>query len=401
VERRLFRDQAILHGPFGYTTVTAGYESADAAAAALAAVTADPPADPFELPRVGQESAAFQMLDPGDSMAHATAVVWRRDRWLLAVGMVGFDPVTMPEDLVRLAQVVDERSADAGDMPLEQPAQGAPTLRFDDLWSLRPAPLALARTSVAGSSADRFANLKLATKQINNVVVQSGEEFSLNQTVGPTTEERGFKMGYAIIGTDTVPDVGGGICQVATTLFQSVFAAGLEITERNAHAYWIPRYRIKGLDATVYDPYLDFKFRNDLTQPVLLQGFADGENVVFAVFSEAPPRQVEISEPEITNVVPIDPDLVKQYSTKLAPGEQVTVEHAHEGFDVAVTRVVREGDKELHHDEVVSTYRPARNVLLIGGVDPASAAPPEHEPTFQPHPSSPPDDPDDGRPVPH
>src|SRR5581483_6930146 len=160
VERRLFRNQAILHGPFGYSTLVAGYGSPDDASQALADLTAGANADRLDLPQVGDESVALQMLDLGDTMAHATLIVWRRDRWLLSAGECGFDPFSSTDALVRLAQVLDERSADAGSLPLEQPAQGAPTLAFDDLWSLRPTPIGLSRTSVAGSTADRFTNLK-------------------------------------------------------------------------------------------------------------------------------------------------------------------------------------------------------------------------------------------------
>ena len=79
----------------------------------------------------------------------------------------------------------------------------------------------------------------------------------------------------------------------------------------------------------------------------LVQGFADADNVVFALFSEAPPRQVEIGEPEVSGVVPADSELVKQYSTKLANGDEVYVEHVQDGFHASVTRTVSCGHTAL------------------------------------------------------
>ena len=381
VERLVFSNQKILHGPFAFTTLAAGFDSVEEATTAFAQMAAVD-AEVFEFPTIGDESIALRQIDPGDSMAHATFVVWRREQFVLAVGAAGFDPFLSDAQLTELIYSVDERAATA-DTPPDAAALEVPALGFGDLWALRPIPIGVARTSVAGSSNDRMQNLMVATAALNNAVLQPGQELSLNDTVGPTTEERGFRMGYAIIGSDTVPDVGGGICQVSTTLFQAAFAAGLEITERNPHAYWIPRYRITGLDATVYAPSLDFRFRNDMSEPVLVQGWPSGGELVFAIFSEAPPRRVEIAEPEVYNVIPADTEIQKRYSTRLANGEQVQVETAHNGFSVDVTRDVYEGDALVHHDVITSYYRPAANVILIGGVEPPSADV-EEQPEFRP-----------------
>ena len=114
-------------------------------------------------------------------------------------------------------------------------------------------------TSFAGSVPEKAANIRLAAQRLNGVVVPPGGMFSFNDEVGPTTLEAGFQWGFGLVtgaqgGAHTVPSVAGGICQVATTLFQAVFWGGYQLEERTWHLYWIPAYTsrdIVGLDATV------------------------------------------------------------------------------------------------------------------------------------------------------
>ena len=131
-------------------------------------------------------------------------------------------------------------------------------------------------------------NVELAAQRINGVVIGPGDTFSFNDEVGEVSYRSGYKKGYGISqdGDDvvTIPSEGGGICQVATTLFQSVFWAGYPIVERNWHLYWIPRYGqrprgLKGLDATIDQVYdqdgkllyaVDLRWRNNTEAPVLI-----------------------------------------------------------------------------------------------------------------------------------
>src|SRR6476620_11561652 len=106
---------------------------------------------------------------------------------------------------------------------------------------------------------EKAANIRLAAQRLNGVVVPPGGMFSFNDEVGPTTLESGFQWGFGLVtgaqgGAHTVPSVAGGICQVATTLFQSVFWGGYQLEERFWHLYWIPAYTsrdVVGIDATV------------------------------------------------------------------------------------------------------------------------------------------------------
>ena len=231
------------------------------------------------------------------------------------------------------------------------------------------------RTSYAGSIPPRKHNVELATKRLNGVTVPPGGVFSFNQALGPSTLAAGFQVGYGItLANDrpqTVPSVAGGICQVATTLFQAAYWAGLEIVERNYHLYWIPRYGqppsgVTGLDATVDDPYADLKFRNTTGNWIRIESWADGANVGFTIYGIDPGWKVETEGPIITNRVPASPVYVREQTLTLPPGEEAEVEHAEDGFEVTLARRVYRDGELIDNYRFTSRYRPARNVVLVG-----------------------------------
>ncbi|MBI2849306.1 MAG: VanW family protein [Chloroflexi bacterium] len=222
-------------------------------------------------------------------------------------------------------------------------------------------------TSYAGSTPERAYNVRLGATKIHGVVIPPGDVFSFNDTVGEISEATGYQMGFAIIEKETVPDAGGGICQVSTTLFQPAFWAGLPIVERFYHAYRIKRYEPPaGLDSTIYPPNVDLKFRNDTNAYLLIQAWTDDSRIYVALYGTKPGREVTIDGPYFSNVQPADPTVIKQYTDKLAKGREVWVEQAEDGVDVTLTRIVTAGGRQVSRSTFVSRYRPERNVLLIG-----------------------------------
>ena len=150
-----------------------------------------------------------------------------------------------------------------------------PSVSSDDPRSLGITELIdRGNTAFAGSIPEKKHNIQLAAQRLNGVVVAPGATFSFNDAVGPTTIDAGFQWGFGITSGDngpkTVPSVAGGICQVATTLFQPVFWSGYQLEERYWHLYWIPAYTsrgVVGLDVTVDgDAGLDFKWTNPTSE---------------------------------------------------------------------------------------------------------------------------------------
>jgi vancomycin resistance protein YoaR len=229
-------------------------------------------------------------------------------------------------------------------------------------------------TSFAGSIPEKQANIKLAAEKINGTVVPPGGTFSFNKEVGPTTLDAGFQWGFAIeggaSGPKTVPSVAGGICQVATTLFQPVFWAGYALEERYSHGYWIPAYTsrgVVGLDVTVDpDTDLDFKWTNPTDDYVLIQAGVQGESVWFSLYGRKPDWQVSVDPAAISNPRPADPTPVQQEEPSLSFGRNLQVESARDGFDVEVTRTVTPSAGDPRTLSLHTSYAPSHNVTLVG-----------------------------------
>lgn len=236
-------------------------------------------------------------------------------------------------------------------------------------------------TSYAGSIPPRKHNVELAASLLNGVVVAPGEIFSFNRELGPQTLDRGFQVGFGIVAqgngqVKTVPSVGGGICQVSTTLFQPVFWAGYEIEERHWHAYWIAHYAshgYPGLDDTVDDASgLDFQFKNNTPYPLLIQSSTDGTHVHFALYGTPPDWTVHVDPPVITNVIKTDRTLQVQPDPTMPRGTQIYTEAAEDGFTVQVHRVVTDSSGHVRELTLRSVYAPSHNVVLVGTKPPAS-----------------------------
>jgi vancomycin resistance protein YoaR len=239
-------------------------------------------------------------------------------------------------------------------------------------------------TSFAGSIPEKKHNIQLAAQRLNGIVVPPGATFSFNQAVGPTTIDAGFQWGFGITsgndGPKTVPSVAGGICQVATTLFQPVFWSGYQLEERYWHLYWIPAYTsrgVVGLDVTVdSDSGVDFKWTNTTSNYILIQSDSDDANVYFGLYGKKPPWKVQVDDAIISNRTPPDPKPVAQEEPTLPWGRRLVVETARDGFDAEIVRHVIPSDGGKQRDlDLKSTYQAARTVMLVGSSGkPASAS---------------------------
>jgi vancomycin resistance protein YoaR len=231
-------------------------------------------------------------------------------------------------------------------------------------------------TTFVGSVPEKAHNIRLAAQRLTGVVVPPGGTFSFNSEVGPTTLEAGFQWGFGLTtgsngGAHTVPSVAGGICQVATTLFQPVFWAGYQLEERYWHLYWIPNYtsrEIVGLDATVdEDAGLDLKWINPTNDYVLIQSSTTADHVTFALYGHKPDWKVQVEPPAISDRVSPDTTPDVQEESLLPWGRIVPVETARDGFQVVITRHVLGPDGTKQRDLVLkSLYQPGHNVTLVG-----------------------------------
>jgi vancomycin resistance protein YoaR len=229
--------------------------------------------------------------------------------------------------------------------------------------------IASATTYYRGSGEGRRANIATAASKFNGVVVGPGEQFSFNHFLGEVTPETGFSEALIIYNGRTIPGVGGGVCQVSTTAFQAAFYAGFPIEERWPHGYWVNYYDSgegKGMDATVYEPVVDFKFTNDTSSWLLVQTYVDLPNstITFHYYSTSDGRTVEKDGPYVTNSVPHGPAIYEE-NPALAAGTIKQVDYAVNGFDVTVYRTVYRDGKVLYKDSFFSQYIPWQAVYQV------------------------------------
>jgi vancomycin resistance protein YoaR len=244
--------------------------------------------------------------------------------------------------------------------------------------------LATYTTAYAGT-ADRIHNLQLGVRFLDGALVAPGATFSFNERVGERTEARGFRAAPVIINGEYEDGIGGGVSQVATTVFNAAWEAGLRITTRAAHALYISRYPL-GRDATVNFPDLDLKFVNDTGGWIVVRAFAHGDGISVGLWGTATGRRVESEPGELRETGPapvrtvLDPELPK--------GERVVVEEGQPARAVSVKRTVYDRDGNVLHSETWHTaYRGEYELVRVGTKEPPPPKP-KDEPNERPAPGA-------------
>jgi vancomycin resistance protein YoaR len=223
----------------------------------------------------------------------------------------------------------------------------------------------------AGSIPGRIHNVALAASRINGVLIKPGETFSFNDTVGDISAATGYQSAYIIKDGRTVLGDGGGVCQVSTTLFRAALAAGLPIVERHAHAYRVHYYEeggfAAGMDATVYSPSYDLKFKNNTPGYILIQTKTDIPNLslTFELYGTRDSRVALISNQKLWDVTAPPPDLFQDDPT-LPKGTTKQVDFAAWGAKASFDYTVTRGTETLENTTFVSNFRPWQAVYLKG-----------------------------------
>ena len=227
---------------------------------------------------------------------------------------------------------------------------------------------------------DRITNLRLGVQELDDTLVEPGGTFSLNEAIGERTVERGFRPAPVIIGTRYEEEVGGGTSQVATTVFNAVWEAGLKITERNPHSLYISRYPL-GRDATVYWPSLDLSFVNDTTHWVLVKGFAEPDGIRVSIYG-GERRQVESSPGtrSITGSAPVK----RVNDAKLEQGKTRVAEEGSTPSRTSVTRTIHGPDGKLLRTETWTTSYKGETRIIRVGTKPKPEKPSGDVPTAPP-----------------
>ncbi len=192
-----------------------------------------------------------------------------------------------------------------------------------------PNKLATYTTNYDASNVNRNNNLMLAAEKLNGTVINPGEEFSYNKTIGQRTIEAGFKEAKAYAGGKVVLDVGGGICQLSSTLYNSALLTNLEITERHSH-YFKTSYLPAGRDATVSWGSVDFKFKNNRKYPIKIIATAENGVVKVDLYGiKEDGDYTVIIDSKVTGIIESKTEY-KEDKT-LAKGEEITEQKGEDG----------------------------------------------------------------------
>jgi len=225
-----------------------------------------------------------------------------------------------------------------------------------------------------GSSTERKQNILAASSRFHGVLVAPGETFSMGDALGDVSLDNGFAEALIIYGGRTIKGVGGGVCQVSTTLFRTVFFGGFPVVERYSHAYRVSYYErtaggsvdpnLAGLDATVYFPLVDFKFTNDTPYWILMETYMSDSSLTWKFYSTSDGRSITWETTGPQNIASAPKPLFEE-SDELKAGQIRQVDWAANGADVVVTRTVWKNGAVYFNDDFKTHYEPWQAVCEV------------------------------------
>lgn len=238
------------------------------------------------------------------------------------------------------------------------------------------------QTSFNAGNVSRSRNLANAARLINDHVIYPGETFSVHDTISPLTEENGYYAAPSYSNGEVVDSIGGGVCQVSTTLYNAVLKAELEIVERSPHSM-VVSYVKPSMDAAIAGDYKDFKFRNNTEVPIYIEGGTYSGTIYFNLYGEetrSEDREVTFESETIQTIQP-GADKITYDKTKPASYTEVTQE-AHIGYKAVLWKIVTENGKTEKTQINSSTYQAVPRYITKGA---AKATPkPSARPTEKP-----------------
>lgn len=315
----------------------------------------------------------FQQIARATQQPATNAMIgWDNEPVVLAADIDGFEV-----DLERMEDLAVElatRAERETELPMK-PVKAA--VRADNLHNLGiESHLGSGSSSFAGSSESRAENVRVSARNISYKLVAPGEMFSFNEMIGPISEDYGYVSGTIIQGDWVATDIGGGVCQVSTTVFRAAARAGFRFSEWNPHTWRLAFYENDGsdpgFDAAIYQAEnegeinLDLKFENVLDSWLLLVVVTDGDTVSAHFYGKAPAWDVEILPANVS--APVQPGTaIERINNQLAPGERRMVQQAQPGYIVSIRRVITRTDGEVIGDgEFVTHYVPQPEAWEIG-----------------------------------
>ncbi len=256
-------------------------------------------------------------------------------------------------------------------------AEFEPRMTTGDARALRIERQLASYATLYAGTADRINNLQLAIEILDGARIAPGATWSFNEFVGPRTEERGFRSAPVIMDGKYEEGIGGGVSQVATTVFNAAWEAGIKIGERHAHALYISRYP-DGRDATVNYPDVDLKLVNDTPRWIVLKASYDESGILVRLLGAGPERRVESVAGELK--VTGQPQIERKPDPKLYVGDKVVEFAGQPSREIRVERIIYQEGEVLHRESWYTHYRYEAKIVRVGTKPrPEPAVPPAQE----------------------
>ena len=221
-------------------------------------------------------------------------------------------------------------------------------------------------TSYVNTGDGRVKNMEIAADIVNGTILMPGDEFSYNGLIGDTTPEKGYEKANTYVGNEIVPDYGGGICQVSTTLYRAVMNANIRSTERMNHSLTVS-YSDPGLDATVANPYIDYKFVNTYDFPVYIQGSVSGGVVNFTLYGDA--EAMGNKTYELVNEIheKYNPEIKYEDDPTMEEGTEKVVSHGMPGYKASSYQVTYENGVEVDREFIATDVYMTTDTIVKRG----------------------------------
>lgn len=222
-------------------------------------------------------------------------------------------------------------------------------------------------TTFRGSTYNRIKNINVGMDRFNGLMIEPGEEFSFNENLGPVDASAGYVPELVIKSIGTIPEYGGGLCQVSSTLYRAALMSGLEITERDNHSYAVGYYAQvlgHGLDATIYPGVKDLKITNNSGNTIVMQAYAEGTSAYFKIYGTKHIDRVELVGPINTGYrspgaasITVNPNL--------PAGTVKVMDNPVTGFNSYWERIIYDKDNNKKVEEIFSDYRAINQKLIV------------------------------------
>ena len=217
--------------------------------------------------------------------------------------------------------------------------------------------------TIYGGDANRIHNVQLVSRLLDGKLIAPGATFSFNQATGARTADKGFREAPVIINGELQTGLGGGVCQVSTTVFNAAYEAGLKITARTNHALYISHYPL-GRDATVNYPDVDLRFVNDTPHWLLLRTFVGSYSLTVSLYGAPQHRRVVTETRPLVETGP--PPVKREPDPSLTVGHTVVEDSGEPSLSTSVRRLVYRGGKRLYDDTWYSSYRAEPKIVFVG-----------------------------------